>query len=80
MEFEEWIANDDSGLSLTDDTFTQSLYPVCSLCRDGIRTNLDELAAQDEQEDWQRVVAVRLAIGGFLFFALLIAYSVLATE
>ena len=77
MEFEEWIANEESGLSLTDDTFTQSLYPVCGKCRDSIRTNLHDLAAHDGQEDRQRVVAIRLAVGTFVFFVLLIAYAAL---
>ncbi len=80
MEFEEWISQDDSALRLTDNTFTQSVYPVCAKCRDGIRQNLKDLVEQAEEQEWQRRVALRIGIGGFLICALVFAIAILTSK
>ncbi len=76
VEFEEWVDKSDSKLKLSDDTFKHALYPVCEDCRLEIHENQKDLLGQEQQEERQRSVAYRLAIGGFVF---LVVYFLCAT-
>ncbi|QDV87198.1 hypothetical protein TBK1r_62270 [Stieleria magnilauensis] len=77
MEFERWISNDRSGLNLTDDTFSQSLYPVCGQCRESIRGNIGDLLDQERLEERDRVFAVRYWFAGIVFFILVFYFATL---
>lgn len=78
VEFEERMGAGNDGILLSDGAFTQGLYPVCSACREGIHENLEDMAAEEADEDRQRVAAYRVALGGVVIVVLLIVYAIFA--
>jgi len=76
-EFESWIEQEHSQFTLEGGTFSDFPFPTCKSCRGSIHENQQALDDEKHHEEKMRIVAIRFAIAGAIFFVLLVLWCLI---